>query len=78
MKALLFIYNIEVSIIHEAWNAKDLCIVKNSGSDWLGPLADFASSLAATMMAAGPVLGKLVPDRVDQQDPGLPTYVRDT
>ena len=31
-KALLLLYNIEHSTIHEAWNAKELCVFENAAS----------------------------------------------
>ena len=35
MKALLLLYNIKTSSIHEALNVKDLCVLEKSCLEWL-------------------------------------------
>ena len=60
MKALLSLYNIDPSIIHEAQNAKELCLFGNAASS--GPFFSaqyctvclFFDHSTLTMAAAGP------------------------
>jgi hypothetical protein len=69
MKDLLSSYNINILTIHEAWNAKVLCLFAKAASS--GPFV-FCTILynmhffRSTMAAAGPARGELVPAMVDQ------------
>ena len=69
MKGLLSSYNINTLTIHEAWNAKVLCLFAKAASS--GPFV-FCTILynmhffRSTMAAAGPARGELVPAMVYQ------------
>ena len=65
VKALLSLYSIKLSTIHEAWNAKELCVCKNPALSGLfllynTPLFYHRNSMAA----ASPSPGELTTDRV--------------
>ena len=69
VKGLLSGYNIDLSTIHKAWNAKVMCLFKNPA--YLDLLffvqyAFFFDHSTSTMAAAGPVRGEFMPDMVDQ------------
>jgi hypothetical protein len=69
MKGLLSGYNIYLSCIDEAQNAKVLCLFENAAYlDLLFfcTICIFFDHSKSTMAAAGPARGELVPDMVDQ------------
>ena len=68
MKALLSGYSIDLSPIHEAHNAKVLCLFANPAyfNLFLYNMPLFFDHSTSTMAAAGPARGELVPDMVDQ------------
>ena len=69
MKALLSGYNIGSSTIHEARNAKVLCLFAKAAYLDLLFLSTVLYNMhffRSTMAAAGPARGELVPDMVDQ------------
>ena len=69
MKALLSGYNIGLSTIHEAWNAKVLCLFAKAAYLDLFIFCTVLYNMhffRSTMAAAGPARGELVPDMVDQ------------
>ena len=69
MKALHSGYNINISTIYKAQNAKEFCIFGNPAYFSLLFLYNVPISFrspTSTMVAAGPVAGELVPDIVDQ------------
>ena len=68
MKGLLSGYNINLSTIHEAWNAKVLCLFENTAYLDLFIFVQYAffpDHSTSTMAAAGPARGELVLDMVD-------------
>ena len=69
MKALLSGYNINIKTIHEAQNAKVLCLFANAAYLDLFIFCTILYNMPffrSTMAAAGPSRGELVPDMVDQ------------
>ena len=69
MKGLLSGYNINILTIHEAWNAKVLCLFANAAYLELLFLSTVLYNMPffrSTMAAAGPARGELVPAMVDQ------------
>ena len=68
MKGLLSGYNIDLSCIDEAQNAKVLCLFANAVYFGLFfvQYAYFFDHSTSTMAAAGPSPSELVPDMVDQ------------
>ena len=73
MKGLPSSYNINISTIHEAQNAKELCLFANAASEvdlfsvQYCTICLFFDHSTSTMAAAGTAHGDLVPDMVDQQ-----------
>ena len=67
MRGLLSGYNIDPSTIHEAWNAKVMCLFENAAYLDLFSVqyAFFSDHSTSTMAAAGPARGELVPNMVD-------------
>ena len=69
MKGLLSGYNINILTIHEAWNAKELCLFAKAAYLELLFLSTVLYSMhffRSIMAAAGPARGELVPGMVDQ------------
>ena len=65
MKALLSLYNIDISTIHEAWNTKELCVFENAAS--IGHFSwHIFLSQTSTMAAARPIPGSWCPIGLNQ------------
>ena len=67
MKALLLLYNIDPSTIHESQNATVWCVFENPASEgiFLCTICLFFRSQISTMAVAGPAPSEFMTDRAD-------------